>query len=132
MGEIIPFSSGRPAIGRLLTRDKIEVCRWETICSHPEICRIVLHEGINAGEQSINDFVLVYGPVTSWARWGLTRVHAGILLWECATGGDVGVFATMGEALLELEDQADLARRPRHMQRTGRRAEDCAGSTAGA
>ena len=132
MGDIIPFLSGRPAIGRLLTRDKIEICRWETICEHPGICRVVLYEGINAGDQCDNDFVLVYGPVTSWARWGLTRGRAGVLLWECASGADLGVFATMSEALVELEEHADTTWRPRRIRRVAGHADDCLSSPAGA
>ena len=106
MACIIPFPNRQPMSGRLLTRDRIELCEWE---AHGEggamsetISRVVIHEAVGAEGSRDADLVLVYGPDTVWARWGMAREAGGVLLWECAYGADLGLFQTMREALAGL------------------------------
>ncbi len=106
MDNIIAFSNRAPSGTRLLTRDKIDLCLWETICDDPEISRVVIYESSTTGEVRGGDLVLIYGPQTPWARWGLAREDGRIVLWECGHGVDIGRFATMREALQALEQNA--------------------------
>jgi hypothetical protein len=112
MCTVIPFSNREPLGDRLLTRDKIDLCLWESARDHAGVSRMVLHEGRRdtdgkTGEPQEPDLVLVYAPGSVWARWGVARQGNRILLWECAFGADLGRFATMREALSALEDHAD-------------------------
>jgi hypothetical protein len=105
MCTVIPFSNREPLGDRLLTRDKIDLCLWESACDHPGVARVVVHEG--GSELREPDLVLIYAPGTVWARWGVARQGDRIVVWECAFGKDLGRYPTMREALSALEDHAD-------------------------
>ena len=104
--SVIPYPARASRGNKLLARDKVDVCTWEALVGAlPQISRIVIHCS-EPGDPDQFDFVLVYGPNSQWARWGLARREAAIALWQCSNGVELGVFETMQEALAVLQSHA--------------------------
>ena len=99
---VIPYPAQRRSGSTLLVRDKIDVCLWEASFGFPELCRLVIHDQIDTGSDIVA-LVLIYGPDSPWARWGLARRGHSIILWQCCDGTELGAFATMRAALVEVE-----------------------------
>ncbi len=111
MALIIAFPNRTRPEARLLPRDKAELCRWEdAVCASGAVSRVVIHDEVPVTEAERADFVLVYGPGSAWANWGLARGAGGLLLWSCRNGTDLGMFPAMTEALVALDRQIALDR----------------------
>ena len=104
--SIIPYPVQTALGNKLRPRDKVDVCAWETSLGDvPQISRIVIHSSAPSDLDQF-DFVLVYGPDSQWARWGLARRGAVVTLWQCSSGRELGVFASMEMALDAVHDHA--------------------------
>jgi hypothetical protein len=99
---IIPFPTPVIIRNELTVQDKIAVCLWERALDSPELCRVVIHDQIDTDCDEAG-VVLVYGPDSPWARWGLARRGDRIVLWQCSKGLELGLFHTMRSALAALE-----------------------------
>ena len=61
--------------------------------------RLLIERGSGDTQPEGGSYVLVYAPGSEWARWGLARTSAGVMVWHCSDGADLGHFATMTQAL---------------------------------
>ncbi len=103
MGTVIPFL--KPAANRagFSSQDRKELLQWQVGRARLRRLRCFYQEPGTLGDQQDLDFAQVYRPAAQWASWGLARVCTGVLVWECARGTDLGVFASLAEALACVE-----------------------------
>ncbi len=94
------------AAHKLLPKDKVAAREWEFHAGAYGFDRIAIHEQLGGQTPEDADFVLIYRTDDRWARWGAARQGDSILLWRCANGAEVGIFADMKEALDVLLDPA--------------------------
>jgi hypothetical protein len=87
---------------RLTTRDRIAVAVWGERSERHGYRRVLVVSGERSVRPEDADYALVYAGDEPWARWGLSRCVGGIAVWHCASGEDMGVYATMAEALESL------------------------------
>lgn len=84
---------------RLTIRDRMAVAVWSERSERHGYRRVLVVSGERSVSPEDGDYTLVYAEQEPWARWGLARCEAGVTVWHCASGEDVGVFATMTAAL---------------------------------
>jgi hypothetical protein len=89
---------------RLTVSDRIAVFTWEAELEAGLLGRVSLHEDVPCQDDEHVAFVLVSRAGKDWADWGLARSGRGIMLWSCADGAQLGLFASMEEALARLTE----------------------------
>jgi hypothetical protein len=92
---IIQFPVRRAADNRLTKQDRIDVAAWRSSAQ-------IVQCGLSSKDQhdpELGDYISIYRGTCAWAIWGVARRGNLVSMWRCATGADVGVFATMKEAL---------------------------------
>lgn len=78
----------QPETVEFTRRDVADLEGWST-----EGCRAV------ACTSETGQFAMLYKGDHAWASWGVVRKPRGVLLWNCVTLRDIGVFPTMADAL---------------------------------
>ena len=113
MGTVIPFSKPASRGAGFSSQDREEILLWHTGRARLRRLRCSIQDAGTPGDLLGREFAQIYQPAAQWASWGLARVSAGILVWECARGTDLGVFDTIGEAITCVElhagEPAELA-----------------------
>ncbi|MDT7952347.1 MAG: hypothetical protein RQ966_12665 [Acetobacteraceae bacterium] len=69
-------------------RDRDDLAKWSVGD------RLVSISGSDMGT-----FAMLYEGKRPWASWGVVRQGRSVLLWDCVTHADIGLFASMIDAL---------------------------------
>lgn len=92
----------KPAVAHgcnLTTLDMLALSRWMRQSELHGYPRTVIEVGDSSGAPEDGGYALVYEPGQCWARWGIARDGAELVVWHCATGADQGRFPKMQAAL---------------------------------
>lgn len=84
------------------SRDLIALTCWMQRADGHGYRRVLIEGGTGRGGPEEGGYVLIYAPQRDWARWGIARSGAQLVVWNCGTGADLGRFPTMLEALESL------------------------------
>ncbi len=99
---ILPFLA-RPVVdNRLTAQDRIDALIWESSANLVSCGRMIIHHRQHTDDPEIGDFISIYKQDSNWATWGVARRGRVVSLWRCATGADLGEFATVREALASI------------------------------
>lgn len=98
-GVVVAFVRRAEAAARLSIRDRMDVTSWIEPALRCGFDRLVVHERTQGDPPNVDSFLSLYQRGESWARWGLARCGASVLVWCARTGTDFGRFATVDEAL---------------------------------
>ena len=113
MGTVIPFSKPAPKSAGFTGQDRKELLFWQVGRARLRRLRCFVQDAGKPDDLLEHEFAQIYEAGAQWASWGLARVSGGILVWECARGTDLGVFASIGEAIdcieLRAGEPAELA-----------------------
>lgn len=96
--QIILLASYRQHGDQFTLRDRHEIATWRN-AGVPTGARAVIHQTWELDTVSGTDFMLIYQPGHQWATWGMARQQGRLGVWRCATGVDLGFFATAAIAL---------------------------------
>ena len=69
-------------------RDRADLDDWSNADVRVSIC-----------SSDTGPFAMLYRARQSWASWGVVRQGRSVLLWDCITLADIGVFPSMIDAL---------------------------------
>ena len=98
-GTVIRLRPRAPAPDKLTMRDRMDIAQLREEASARGFERLVIHEpGIEDGPHA-SAYLGIYPRGEAWARYGISRQGNVLTAWVCASGRDIGRFATMGEAL---------------------------------
>ncbi len=100
--DVLPFRAP-PARHGLTTADRIEALQWEATKAVGESMRLAFHRWCGENAADGGEYISIYRGDDRWAAWGATRRGRFVNVWRCATGADLGEFATMQEALAALK-----------------------------
>ncbi len=106
---ILPFMPRRGVENRLTAQDRIDALVWESTVDPASCGRMIIHHRQHNDDPEIGDFISIYRQNSSWATWGVARRGAVVSLWRCATGADLGEFATVREALATISITPQLS-----------------------
>ncbi len=98
---VIPFSARVSRVG-LSLQDRMEIALWQARLRHLGYDRVVIHERGPCDPPELESFLSLYRCGEAFARWGLTRKGGSVVAWCSVTGADVGPFATVEDAFLDL------------------------------
>lgn len=95
--NVVSFAPATGGTGWFTMADKMECLRWEAR-DHAG-ARLALHTRRADDPPEVGEFASIYPAEDPWAAWGAVRTGRAISVWRARDGRDIGVFATMGEAL---------------------------------
>lgn len=96
---IIPFPALPDRTGRLTLRDRADILARQGAAHLRGYGQMLIHTASADAEPGTPDVVMLYPEGERWARWGVARQAAGVLVWRCADGTELGWFSTVAEAL---------------------------------
>lgn len=109
--NVVPFARRANPAARLSIMDRMDVTSWIEPAFAHGYDRLVVHERAAGDPPDVDSFLSIYRRGEAWARWGVARCGASVLVWCALTGTDYGRFASVSEALgAVLADAAPLRR----------------------
>ena len=131
---LVDATAGSRLTWGFTSRDLIALTCWMERVDGHGYRRMLIERGCGSCSPDEGDFVLVYGPGSEWARWGLARTGTEVVAWRCADGAELGRYPSMLQAFDRLPpvwirpaSKRPLGLRPKPIRRLTR----CSGSCPG-
>ena len=105
---VVAFRPRPRAIGGFSARDRRDMERCQEALERAGYDRVVTHEPEGTDPPEIGGFISIHHRGEPWARFGMARVGACIMVWSCISGADSGSFGSVTAAMRATFPECDF------------------------